>query len=179
LLIVIVVKKSKALKKNKNIGGQKMTFSIEVENKFEAARRDIHVLRKSWEETLETHRVSCPVYGRGEEEKQAVALSLGTEPGQEDYLQISVDNDQVDLGPCKIDLPANVPFTFIPAGTGSITVIPQANGSTGTSLRIPPGPPAWKLEIKKPSGENVARITESDPSEPNVTVGDDGPGGQG
>ena len=153
-----------------------MTFSIEVENKFEMGQRDICVLRKSWEETLEEHRVSCPVYEEGKEEKRAVALSLGTVEGQEDYLEISVGNDQVDLGPCRIDLPSHVPFTFIPAGTGSLTVIPSGNGKR-TSLKIPAGLPAWKMEITRPSGP-MSQIRGEDAGEGNnVTVGDDGPGG--
>jgi hypothetical protein len=173
--------------RRKRIGGKKMTYSFKVENKFEMAQRDIHVIRKNLEETLEEHRLSCPVYGEGEEETKAVALSLGTVEEQEDYLEISVDNDQVELGPCKIDLPAEVPFTFIPAGSASITVVPAGNGST--SLKIPSGLPGWKLALMKPTQlaepmsreagiENVPDIMESAPTEPNVTVGDDGPGGE-
>ena len=165
-----------------------MTYSFKVENKFELAQRDIHVMRKNLEETLEEHRVNYPVYGEGEEETQTVALSLGTVEELEDYLEIRVDNDQVELGPCKIDLPAEVPFTFIPAGSGSVTVVPSSNGNT--SLKIPSGLPTWKLAIMKPaelaevteqglaSMADAPGIMESAPTEPNVSVGDDGPGGE-
>jgi hypothetical protein len=147
-----------------------MTFPIKVENKFEMARRDIHVRRKVWEEIKEEQTVNYPVNGGVD----AVSLSLGEVDGEEDYLEISVDNQQADLGPCKIDLPVNVPFTFIPAGIGSIEVTPPANGETVTSLRIPSGQPAWKLEVREPSV-----IPREENGITNVTVGDDPPGGGG
>ena len=52
------------VKKNKNTGGVKMTFSIEVENGFEMNPRDIQLRRKSRGETLEEHQV-CPLWGSG------------------------------------------------------------------------------------------------------------------
>jgi len=166
-----------------------MAVLIKVENKFEMAQRDIHVLRKSQQETLEEHRVCCP-YGELEEENPAVRLPLGMVEGQVDYLEISVDNDQVELDPCKIELSANVPFTFIPAGTESITVVPSENGGNKISLKIPPGLPKWKLEVMEPAEpvestgqdllgmENSQWNRQSSPNEPNVTVGDDGTGGE-
>ena len=166
-----------------------MAVFIKVENKLELAQRDIYVLRKSQQETLDEHRVCYP-YGESEEENPAVRLPLGTAAEQE-YLEISVDKDQVALDPCKIDLPANVPFTFIPAGTESITVVPANNGINKVSLKIPPGLPKWKLEIMEPLAsaqstgpdlldmENKQWNGESSPNEPNVTVGDDGTGGDG
>jgi hypothetical protein len=147
-----------------------MSFPIKVENKFEMARRDIHVRRKVWEEILEEHTVNYPVNG----EVKMVDISLGEMDGEEDYLEISVDNRRADLGPCKIDLGSNVPFTFIPAGIGSIEVTPPANGETVTSLRIPSGQPAWKLEVRGPSV-----IPREEGGITNVTVGDGDPGGGG
>lgn len=147
-----------------------MSFPIKVENKFEMAQRDIHVRRKVWEEIKEEHTVNYPVNG----EVKMVDFSLGAEDGEEDYLEISVDNQQADLGPCKIDLPVNVPFTFIPAGIGSIEVTPLANGETVTSLRIPSGQPTWKLEVREPSV-----IPREEGGITNVTVGDGDPGGGG
>jgi hypothetical protein len=147
-----------------------MTFPIKVENKFEDARRDIHVRRKVWEEILEERTVNYPFNGGVE----VVGLSLGEVDGEEEYLEISVDNHQAELGPCKIDLGSNVPFTFIPAGIGSIKVTPPANGETVTSLSIPSGQPAWKLEVRGPSG-----IPRGEDEITNVTVGDGDPGGGG
>jgi hypothetical protein len=151
-----------------------MTFSIEVENKFEMAQRDIHVLRKVWGDTKESHRVRDPDGSR----KRAVDLSLGAAPAEaDDYLEISVDKEMREIGPCRIDLPAAIPFSFIPAGARSITVIPAVGGGQ-TSLRIPEGPPGWKLQLMKPQ-EPLAQVMEEDSgnSNNNVTVGDDGPGG--
>jgi hypothetical protein len=154
-----------------------MTFSVEVENKFEMAQRDIHVLRKVWGDTKESHRVRYP----DGNEKRAVDLSLGTVPEEaDDYLEISVDKEKRELGPCRIDLPADIPFSFIPSGARSITVVP-AVGSGQTSLRIPAGLPGWRLQLMKPQ-EPLAQVMEeadSGNSNNNVTVGDDGPGGDG
>ena len=168
-----------------------MTFSIEVENGFEMNPRDIQVRRKSRGETLEEHQV-CPLYEGGKEEIRTVDLFLGAVDGEEDYLEISVveDEQQPDLGPCKIDLRSNVPFRFIPRGTESLTVmmVTQVDqveeGKTITSLKIPSGPPTWKLEIMRPpepvseEGYPESLSNSRDPvGNTNVTVGDDDPGG--
>jgi hypothetical protein len=152
------------LKKNKKIGGVKMTHLIKVENKFEMSRGDILVCRKSFKGTVEEQRVSSSGY-----EYQI---------GEEDYLEISVDNQQEELGPCKIDIWSNGPVTFVPPEAASVTVIPSEDVETNTSLRIPSGPPTWKLEIMKPISDFISR---GDPSgdKTNVTVGDDEPGGWG
>jgi hypothetical protein len=160
-----------------------MTFSVEVENKFEMAQRDIHVRLKQWDETLEEHKVSYPV--NGGQERKTVNVDLGASNGGEDYLEICVDNGQADLGPCNIDLPAHVPFTFLPEGTGSITVIPPENGTNITSLKIPSGLPAWKLEVMSPPepvlpvGYQGMASKGDDGGANNVSVGDDEPGGGG
>jgi hypothetical protein len=163
-----------------------MAFSIKVENKFAMARRDIQVRRKSWGKILEEQRVSCSAseYGAGEVESRPVKLSLGEVDGEEDYLEISVDNQQDELGPCKIGIRSNGPVTFVPPGAASITVIPSEDVETNTSLRIPSGLPTWKLEIMRPpqssseEGDAVPGLIPRDEgSTTDVTVGDDEPGG--
>lgn len=162
-----------------------MTHIIKVENKFEMSRRDIRVRRKSFEGTLEEQRVSCPEYEyqNGEEERRKVSFSLGSVEGQEDYLEISVDNQQEELGPCKIDIWSNGPVTFAPPGAASITVIPSEDVETNTSLRIPSGLPTWKLEIMMPSEPDSdeedaeSDLIDREGSQVNVKVGDDEPGG--
>jgi hypothetical protein len=169
-----------------------MAFSIEVGNKFDMNVRDIQVRRKSRGETLEEMRANYPASksGAGEEAIRKVELFLGAMEGEEDYLEISVveDKQQSDLGPCMIDLRSNVPFRFIPGGTESITVMMVKHlkeGKTITTLRIPSGPPTWKLEIMRPpaqSSQEGAPESLSNSHEggmPDVTVNDDDPGGWG
>jgi len=94
--------------------------------------------------------------------------------GEEDYLEISVDNQQEELGPCKIDINSIGPVTFIPPAAASVTVLPPIDVETlktNTSLRIPSGLPTWKLEILMPV--EIPR----EGSQINVTVGDPPPGG--
>jgi hypothetical protein len=162
-----------------------MAFTVKVENKFTMARRDIQVRRKSWGKILEEQRVSCPAseYGAGEQESKPVKLYLGEVDGEEDYLEISVDKQQEELGPCKTEIRSNGPVTFIPPGEASITVIPSEDVETHTALRIPSGPPTWKLEIMRPlqtssEGEDAVPglIPRDEGSTIDVTVGDDPPG---
>jgi hypothetical protein len=158
-----------------------MTYSIEVENKFEMAQRDIHVSRKLWEESLDQRSLAYPVLESGIPlSRQVIDFELGAVAGDEDYLEIRVDDEQSELGPCKVDLPANVPFTFVPAGVGSITVVPPENGSNITSLKIPSSIPTWKLEVMRPMEPAAGRIPHRGESDANnVTIGDDEPGGDG
>jgi hypothetical protein len=153
-----------------------MTFSIEVENKFEMTRREIQVRHKSLEEILEEQRIINPVVetGYGEEERRKVSFSLGSEGGEKDYLEISVDNQKSDLGPCKIDIWSNISFSFIPPGTAKVTVIPSEDGETNTSVKIPSGLSTWKFDIMR-SIEQLCR--GDDTGTANVTVGEDEPGG--
>lgn len=157
-----------------------MTLSIEVENKFGISQRDIHILRKVSEEIKERHRVNYP----GDEKKRAVRLSLEDVDDQgdyQDYLEISLDNQQLDLGPCRVELTSNLSLTFFPTGIESLKVIPSENGKP-TTLRIPPGLPGWKLAIRS-SGSRVAERNTGDETNSGpgggdgVTIGDDGPGG--
>jgi len=168
--------------------GEKKTLSIKVENNFEMARRDIQVRRKCWGKTLEEQRISYPAYEFGdvEEESRMVKLSLGEVDSEEDYVEISVDNQQEELGPCKINIKSNGPVTFIPPAAASVTVIlleDEETFKTKTSLRIPSGLPTWKLEIMKPSepgsdvGDTESDLISREGTQVNVTVGDDQPGG--
>ena len=147
-----------------------MTFSIKVENKLEMAQRDIHVRRKSREGVLDEQRIRCPGY--------AESFSLGAVEGEDDYLEISVDNQQDELGPCKIDITSNGPVRFVPPGAASINVIPSEDVETYTLLRIPSGPPTWKLEIMRPPAPESGLISREG-SMTNVTVTEDDPGGEG
>jgi len=159
-----------------------MTCSIEVENNFEMNRGDILVRRKSFEGTMEEQRASFPAYEYGDrlEKRRKVDLSL---EGEQDYLEISVDNQQQELGPCKIDIWSNGPVTFIPPETATVTVIPSEDVETITTVRIPSGPPTWKLEIMMPPTPGIQKgYPESisiprEGSQTNVTVGDEPPGG--
>ncbi len=151
-----------------------MTHFIEVKNNFEVTRGDILVRRKSLEGTREEQRANFPSYEVGAEESKKVSFSLGEVAGEEDYLEISVDNRQEELGPCKINISSIGPVTFIPPAGVSVTVIPPEdveNLGTNISLRVPSGLPTWKLEIMKPAESS------REGSQTNVTVGDDEPGG--
>lgn len=153
-----------------------MTHLIEVENKFEMSRPDILVRRKSFEGTMEEQRVSSPSYQYGSEERRTVSFSLGSEEGENDYLEIIVDNQQEELGPGKIDIWSNGPVTFIPPAAAVVTVLPAIDVETletNTSLRIPSGLSTWKLEIMMPA--EIPR----EGSQTNVTLGDAPPGGLG
>jgi len=153
-----------------------MTFSIEVKNKLKTARRDIHVRLKRWEEILGEERVGYPE--NEEAERIMVGLPLGVGEGEDEYWEIDVDDPQADLGPCKITLPSNVPFTFIPAGAGSLAVTPLKSGGNVTSLGIPSGLPAWRLAIKPPEAPEILSYT-GDEEKVNVEVAEDDPGGEG
>lgn len=154
-----------------------MTFSIEVENKFKISQRDIHIYRKNSRETKEVLRVGYP----GEVERGAVTLSLENDEGTNEHLEIRVDNQQLNLGPCRIELPSDFTFTMFPGGVERLQVIPSDN-SNRTALRIPPGLPGWKLAIKPSRSMKVRQNIGEEPGSgegggENVTVGDDGPGG--
>lgn len=100
------------------------------------------------------------------------------EPGN--FLLLTITPGPGDLDRCRIDLPDNrdFRFNFIPAGIENVTVA----SSNSTALRIPPGPPTWKLIIVNAAGSPeqqspisyAARDLDSkDPT--NVTIGDDPP----
>ena len=147
-----------------------MSFLFEIENKFEMSCRDIHVQRKFSGETRENGQVYYP----GKEEENAAVFSIEEIDKQSECLEISVDQEELELGPSKVELPGNIPFTFIPAGSRSLTVIPA---SGRVSLKIPAGLPGWKLQLMKPK-ESVAYTMDGpdDSIKNNVTVGDDAPG---
>ena len=155
-----------------------MAFTIEVENRFEMTRRDLQVRHKRLEETLAEQRVSCIPGESGDAvvENRWFNCSLGPVEGEQEYLEISVDNREAELGPCRIGIWSDVPFTFIPPGTAAVSVFLSKEGETDLSLKIPSGLPAWKLEIMRPTGPS-SRADDS--GTVNVTVSDDEPGGLG
>jgi hypothetical protein len=152
-----------------------MTFSIKVENDFKRGRRGIIVYNSSQKQD----RIIPWKAGPEDVTKREFELSTGS-GNDDDYLVIAVAPGGGDLKRCKINLPANVPFTFIPGGTERITIIPSSDGKQNT-LRVPAGPPTWRLKIRSPL-EPVEPLLRQDPGSGegggnNVTVGDDGPGG--
>jgi len=103
-------------------------------------------------------------------------------PRPGNFLLLTITPGPGNMGRCKIDLPdnSNFNFNFIPAGIENVTVA----SSNSTALRIPPGPPVWKLRIvnatdspeqQSPQTINYAArdLDSKDPT--NVTVGDDPP----
>lgn len=147
-----------------------MPNKIKVTNNFESGHRRIIVHNNSngedqvvsWEEGNNQKEFEVP------------------EPGN--FLLLTIAPGPGDLDKCRIDLPDNRDFTFsfIPARIQKLTISP----SRRKTLRIPAGPPAWKLTITNSSGSPeqqqqqpisyVAKdLDTKDPT--NVTVGDDPP----
>lgn len=145
-----------------------MTFSIQVENKLETAQKGVIVRSKQFDEVTREESLDYPVNSQ----VQDVLMELESGENSEEYLEISIDQPLEAMGGCKIDVPVNMPYTFLPGDTGSLTVIPPENGSTHMSLHIPSGLPTWKLELSQPLD-----VPRGDPN--NVTIGDDEPGGGG
>jgi hypothetical protein len=161
-----------------------MSSKITVENKFEIAKRDIHVRLKQGE-TKRTAIVKEKLDYPGKGGKTRAAIPLG----KDEYLEISVENEGSNLEPCCIELPCDLQYTYYPNGRGKIILEhfyrpgPIEAGKSAklwTRLRIPQGKPKWKLGImmapKFDSPET--NLGNDDPgSGSNVNVGDDGPGG--
>ena len=149
-----------------------MTFSIDVENKFRKGRRGIIVYDSS-----EKQDWILPWKNNGQGTKLKKFMLPADSGKDDDYLNIAVAPGGGKLGRSKIVLPANIPFTFIPGGIDSITIIPSGDR---VYIKIPEGPPTWQLKIMKPS-EPIGYLMGDDSTPPensgNVTVGDDGPGG--
>jgi len=150
-----------------------MEHLFEVRNKFEMNRGNLLVRRKRFDGNMEEQRVNCPSNKNEKEASGVLSFSPGAVEGEEDYLEISVDNQQEELGPCKIDIWSTGPVTFIPPAEASVTVLLPEDVETletNTSLRIPSGLPTWKLKIMMP-GEHPREGSQT-----NVTVGDAPPG---
>lgn len=104
------------------------------------------------------------------------------QPGN--FLLITVAPGPGDLEQVKIDLPDNQGFIFkfMPLKVKSFTTSASDSGT----IRIPPGPPTWRLQITQAAKEFTEQVyiqniqtRDSDPKDPtNVTVGDDPPGQQ-
>jgi hypothetical protein len=164
-----------------------MTFRIGVENKFEISRRNLRVRRISLEEeeTLEEHSLDFPREEMLPGNNPARSFEL-EETGGREVLELSMEDTETELDlPCRIDLPQGIPFNILPGDVQFLSVIP---GVTGTTLKIPVGLPTWRVEIMsplKPADEEVSEPgavllsgTRSG-GDPNVSAGDDEPGGGG
>lgn len=171
-----------------------MTYLIEVENKFETAKRNITVRRRNWGESLEETTVSYPALkGPGETFiPETAKMSLDSLIDAGEYLEISVNDPNLEMGPCRVELPPDAPFTFIANDPGCVTVLPNDRETHTNVLRIPSGLPTWKLEIMPPQNlyetgkeTNIVETAllqtplEEQQTINNVTVGDDEPGGGG
>ncbi len=152
-----------------------MAYLINVENNFQMSKRKIRVRHQHWDETLNSHRLNFPgeLDRLDSNEARTAAFSIGELDKEGEYLEISVNRHQEELGPCRIHVPSGIPFSFIPGGKEQITTIPSDNGN-GTVIKIPAGLPTWKLKIMTPAlTDGLSKIMEGGK---NITVEDDGPG---
>jgi hypothetical protein len=150
-----------------------MTLSIEVENDFKRGRRGIIVHNSSQNQDW-----IVPWKKNGQEDTKQ---EFDFPTGKDDYLVIAVTPGGGDLKGCKADLPAALPFIFIPGGMEKMKILTSSDGER-TTLRIPQGPPTWQLKIRNPlKAADMQRGDEGEGSGEgggsNVTLGDDGPGG--
>jgi hypothetical protein len=149
-----------------------MTLTIEVKNNFKRGKRGIIVhdssKKQDWIVPWEKNALG--------DTTQEFDFPGGTD----DYLVIAVTPGAGDLKWCKAELPAALPFIFIPGGMEKIGILTSSDGER-TTLRIPPGSPTWQLKIRQPT-QIMAQMANEEPGSgegggSNVTVGDDGPGG--
>ncbi|UCH96263.1 MAG: hypothetical protein JSV88_05240 [Candidatus Aminicenantes bacterium] len=146
-----------------------MSYAIEVQNKFVKARRDVHAYRKYSDNgnivTLQEETIGFPP---NENEVRKELFNLGAQYGDQEFLEIVVDNDQLDLGPTTIDFPVGRTIVISP---GLIKVTATNNGLDVRALSIRTGKPQWRVEIAMP----VEGFGVSSPD--NVSIGDDNGGG--
>jgi len=123
-------------------------IEITIDNKLIAEKRDISVYHHA---TQSAHIISP---------NSRIILPLG-KVGEDDYLHISLVRGPGNLSSdCLIHLPGWVNFRFHSRGD---VVITHADGRT--SIKVPPGPPIWELEITAPaylsllSSQNQCHIT--------------------
>ena len=107
--------------------------TIKITNNFEKGHRRIIVHNNS---NGEDYIIS---WHEGNNQKEFEI----PEPGN--FLLLTIAPGPGDLDKCRIDIPDNRDFRFIfkPAGIENITLA----SSNRTAVRIPAGPPAWKLII--------------------------------
>lgn len=150
-----------------------MTRSIEVKNNFKRGKRGIIVHDSSQNQDW---IVPWKENGQGD-----TTQKFDFPIGKDDYLVIAVTPGAGDLKWCKVQLPAALPFIFIPGGMEKLGILTSSEG-VRTTLRIPPGLPNWQLKIKVSTRQLARRADDEEPGSgegggDNVTVGDDGPGG--
>ncbi|MCP5046933.1 MAG: hypothetical protein GY940_07155 [bacterium] len=167
-----------------------MAFTINVANNLEVAGRDLMVFHQNGDEPRE-RKLNFPGNGGPGGGVIEFPFHLGKVPGKNDWLEIGVFDENNDLEGCRIDLSPNLPFLLIPGETGEISAKILID-KYGTVIKIPGGPPTWKLKLLKPHepvestlsmSKTSMATSESSKELPdnghNVTVGDDGPGGNG
>ena len=135
-------------------------IDITIKNKLTAGERDLHVFHHS---TRSAHMIS---------HNSSITLLLGN-AGESDYFCVSVVNGPGYLWTaCEIGLPSWVDFDFFSEGNVTVT----HSGSTNRILlKIPPGPPTWKLKVTKPADLTSRGPLTAVPSE-HIIISDNGTG---
>ena len=149
-----------------------MTLTIQVKNNFKKGKRGIIVHDSSQKQDW---IVPWGKNGQGDTTQE-----FDIPGGKDDSLVIAVTPGAGDLKWCKAELPAALPFIFIPGGMEKLGILTSSDGER-TTLRIPPGSPTWQLKIRRAT-QFMAQMADEEPGSGegggnNVTVGDDGPGG--
>ena len=126
--------------------------NIVVQNKLLKERRDINVYHHA---NRSAHIISCNS-----------ALTRGIKPvDEEDYLHISVVSGPGHLkNYCVLDLPAFVDFKFFLTGE-EVTL---CHSGRRMFLRVPPGPPVWRLKMTIPTALSPLDLLTGD----HVIIGD-------
>lgn len=105
-------------------------IEITIENKFTLERRDLNVYHHA---TKSAHMIS---------HNSSITLPLKT-AGESDYIYISIVSGPGNLGHTSfVSLPAWMNFEFL--AEGQLKVM---RSDERTFLKIPPGPPEWKLKL--------------------------------
>jgi hypothetical protein len=139
-------------------------IDVTIENKLAAGERDINVFHQS---SRSAHIIS---------HNSTVTLPLGN-TDENDYLYISVARGPGYLWmDCVISLPAWADFDFSSEGK---LVLTHSEDARRTFLRIPPGPPTWKLKITRSVGLGLWSanpLTVVQGEHEHVTISDNGNG---
>ncbi|MCP5054256.1 MAG: hypothetical protein GY940_44220 [bacterium] len=167
-----------------------MEFTINVANNLKEAGRVLRVFHQNGNES-EERKLNFPGNGDSEGDAAEWAVHLGNNPGKDDWLEISVSDEKIYLEDCWIDVSPSLPFLLIPGEPKRMSAEATID-EYGTSIRIPGGLPTWKLRLLTPQEpaestdsmtKTLAAASEGSQDLPdnghNVTIGDDGPGGNG
>lgn len=125
------------------------SFRVDVRNIFKKMELDINVRH---------HSTNVEKKIRPDSDPQPFYLEVG----RVDHLDIWVDQASGELPACKVELPKNADFKFIPSGVTEVSI---SRIGDNIIFRIPGGPSGWKIKV----------ITPSIPEYPhdNVSVGED------